>query len=620
MTKQEVNTLLQVVRESLARASWLTTSEHHLRMLHLAVILDVAHHITTATAFRFAQWMYSTATRRYLSVFDQLSSELESALRTQAVTVIRNFPSVMGIPRVVKILLKEAIGDSSEPELLVGMLRQMLVFPLRYNFEGAADVIDGLLEVNATRNHTPSEILVEIMHSLIDEQFVQDFATGFQPRHGNGSVSYLRNGRTVSRRMPTHRKDALLDEAFVRNTLALVPGFEWNDSLLTSYTPEAPKSPSKVISVPKTWKKKRIVAVEDVSRMWCQQGVRAALVYAIERSPVLHRHIDFQRPEKNRELARYGSLTRRFATIDLSSASDSVGYKFVASLLKDTPLWPVLDRLHTQQFLTEEHGVTSSNIFATMGNAICFPVMTLVLTAIVLEAARQCQIPEQHLDFVVYGDDIIVPEVILTNVLRLLDQYGFAVNKDKTFTGDSVFRESCGGEYVNGLDVTPVRISRKFKVLSLDAGIDNLFAIVDLANACRWTLPTVRRLCLEALSIGYQLHIPASLEGETGVASVDPKQFMQAYPTGWYDEYQYPYWVVDWPRIRLRRFRRDTPIALIEWLATAETDHSRTTSTDGLEQPICTSTATGSGRVSVRKWRYLLAPGILVHVKSRRSE
>lgn len=547
MTKQEVNNLLQVVRESLARASGLTTSEHHLRMLHLAVILDVAHHITTATAFRFSQWMYSTDTRTYLSVFDKLSSELESALRTQVITVIRDFPSVMGIPKVVRKLLKEAIGDSSEPELLVGMLRQLFVFPLRYNFEGAADVIDSLLEVNATRNHQPSDELIEIMRELIDDDFVSNFATGFQPRHGNGSVSYIRKGRTVSGRMPAHRKDALLDTAFIRNTLALVPGLEWNGSLFSSYTPEAPKSPSKVISVPKTWKKKRIVAVEDVSRMWCQQGVRAALVHAIEKSPVLHRHIDFQRPEKNRDLARYGSLTRRFATIDLSSASDSVGYRFVASLLRDTPLWPVLDRLHTQQFLTEEHGVTSSNIFATMGNAICFPVMTLVLTAIVLEAARQCQIPEPHLDFVVYGDDIIVPEVILPNVLRLLERYGFVVNKDKTFTGDSVFRESCGGEYVNGLDVTPIRISRKFQELSLDAGIDNLFAIVDLANSCRWALPTVRRLCLETLSMGYQLHIPASPDGATGVASVDPKQFMQAYPTGWYDEYQYPYWEVDWP-------------------------------------------------------------------------
>jgi hypothetical protein len=54
-----------------------------------------------------------------------------------------------------------------------------------------------------------------------------------------------------------------------------------------------------------------------------------------------------------------------------------------------------------------------------------------------------------------YGDDIIVPTATAVSVVGGLESFGLKVNIRKSFwTGE--FRESCGGDYFRGLDVTPV--------------------------------------------------------------------------------------------------------------------------------------------------------------------
>jgi hypothetical protein len=55
----------------------------------------------------------------------------------------------------------------------------------------------------------------------------------------------------------------------------------------------------------------------------------------------------------------------------------------------------------------------------------------------------------------VFGDDLIVPSDCGHLILGSLRYLGFKVNRNKTF-GTGKFRESCGGEYYDGHDVTPV--------------------------------------------------------------------------------------------------------------------------------------------------------------------
>jgi hypothetical protein len=65
--------------------------------------------------------------------------------------------------------------------------------------------------------------------------------------------------------------------------------------------------------------------------------------------------------------------------------------------------------------------------------------------------------------FVVYGDDIICHYSISEALLQLLKLLGFTPNSKKSFTTkDFLYRESCGGEYYKGLDMSPFYWPRGF--------------------------------------------------------------------------------------------------------------------------------------------------------------
>jgi len=61
----------------------------------------------------------------------------------------------------------------------------------------------------------------------------------------------------------------------------------------------------------------------------------------------------------------------------------------------------------------------------------------------------------------VYGDDLIVPVDYVRSVIDVLELLGFKVNTGKSFWNGK-FRESCGGDYYDGEDVTPVRVRREW--------------------------------------------------------------------------------------------------------------------------------------------------------------
>jgi hypothetical protein len=57
----------------------------------------------------------------------------------------------------------------------------------------------------------------------------------------------------------------------------------------------------------------------------------------------------------------------------------------------------------------------------------------------------------------VYGDDIVLPSKIAQAVTTALGMAGLMVNQSKSFVRGP-FRESCGGEFVNTFDITPIRL------------------------------------------------------------------------------------------------------------------------------------------------------------------
>lgn len=146
--------------------------------------------------------------------------------------------------------------------------------------------------------------------------------------------------------------------------------------------------------------------------------------------------------------ASNGSL--ELATLDLSSASDTVSSALVRLLLP--PAWfEVLDALRSKYTLVKERWVLLEK-FSSMGNGFTFELETLIFAAICKVACRHDVHP--GVDLFVYGDDIIVPIKYVSAVKAALSYFGFKLNDQKSFWQGS-FRESCGGDFYNGVGVRP---------------------------------------------------------------------------------------------------------------------------------------------------------------------
>jgi hypothetical protein len=166
----------------------------------------------------------------------------------------------------------------------------------------------------------------------------------------------------------------------------------------------------------------------------------------------------------NRELARVGSESGRFATIDLSSASDSISLRLVDELFpQDFSCW--LKFLRTTGCRTPDGARHELYMVSTMGNGFTFPLQTLIFSAVVLAAMSYHGVEIRHSrpsvpgNWAVNGDDIICETSVSRTVIRLLELYGFAVNKDKTFV-EGPFRESCGADFFQGINVRAVYLRK----------------------------------------------------------------------------------------------------------------------------------------------------------------
>jgi len=239
--------------------------------------------------------------------------------------------------------------------------------------------------------------------------------------------------------------------------------------------------------------------------MYLQQGVQSVLSRFTRKHPVLSSHIDFERQEKNALLAISSSADQRFATIDLSAASDCVTTRLVKAVFHGTSLLPYLLALRSRIAVLPSGTEVELAKYAPMGSALCFPVETLVFAAAVEFAVRRARatylgnFPKWR----VYGDDIIVSDALFGDVILVLEAIGFQVNASKSFSSPAHFRESCGGEGFDGATVTPMKISRRFRSIRdrVTAYHASEYAgLVDMANtAYDYQFPLLRAWVIEVL-------------------------------------------------------------------------------------------------------------------------
>jgi hypothetical protein len=227
--------------------------------------------------------------------------------------------------------------------------------------------------------------------------------------------------------------------------------------------------PVKVIAVPKTLKTPRIIAIEPTCMQYVQQGISRSLVRKLEQDDFCSPFIGFTDQVPNRELARQGSLLGDLATLDLSEASDRVSNQHVRLLMRRFPAVAAgIDACRSRKADVLGHGVLRLSKFASMGSALTFPLEAMVFVTLVFVGIERELNTRMSLKKIssfkgrvrVYGDDIIVPVEFVRSVVSTLEAFGFKVGRDKSFwTGK--FRESCGGDYYDGVDVTVVRCRRE---------------------------------------------------------------------------------------------------------------------------------------------------------------
>lgn len=200
--------------------------------------------------------------------------------------------------------------------------------------------------------------------------------------------------------------------------------------------------PCKLSFVPKNAKTFRSICTEPGLNTLVQLGFGQ---YMARRLAAFGIDIRVQTVNQNR--AYEGSLTGALATLDLSSASDTISKEVVFELL---PLdWAnALSRARSGSVQLPDGSVISQEKFSSMGNGFTFPLETLIFWSL---AAACCP---QDSDATAYGDDLIVPTECYPLLVEVLVALGFVVNLSKSYH-DGPFRESCGKDYFRGTDVRP---------------------------------------------------------------------------------------------------------------------------------------------------------------------
>jgi hypothetical protein len=215
--------------------------------------------------------------------------------------------------------------------------------------------------------------------------------------------------------------------------------------------------PGKVVFVPKSAKEDRSVMVEPSLNTLYQGGIGK---FMAERLRVCG--IDIRDQTANQRAARKGSLDGSLATVDLSSASDTVALELVYDLLPND--WFYLLKRFRTGTASFDGTLIRLEKFSSMGNGFTFPLETLIFYALAYGCCVELGIPWKEVR--AYGDDIICPSAAYPLLTEVLYQVGFEVNRAKSFN-EGPFRESCGADYFHGIDIRPVYIKDRLLVSDL---------------------------------------------------------------------------------------------------------------------------------------------------------
>lgn len=240
------------------------------------------------------------------------------------------------------------------------------------------------------------------------------------------------------------------------DSTCLLPFFwetAWGKSVMSNRAVPKVVPGNRFSVVPKDATKSRGICIEPSINVFLQLAVGTHI-----KQRLLRRFgIDLYKAQDiHKDLARSSSQSGLLGTMDLSDASDRITVNLVKLLLPDD-WFSLLDSLRSKKTRVRNQWHFNSK-FSSMGNGFTFEIMTVLLFALCWEASeRRGHTVSFQKNVAVFGDDIIAPVDVCRDLITVLPFLGFKVNVEKTFI-QGPFRESCGGDYFEGVDVRPLFI------------------------------------------------------------------------------------------------------------------------------------------------------------------
>lgn len=389
------------------------------KLLEQELILASSYHTDKPTADSLL------AFRQVLGLLSKNPSLQGSSEKLREAEATKKFLEVEAYQRIVSKRLKWYLG--ARPSRLQGLVHELLF--------GAKHEIFRLLGVGPTA----SDYLEVIDGAYFGPGSVQGLARTNGDKTPWGKLD------------PTTRVDVSLDTLRYWGPVLKGPFRDWLN-----------KRPAKLVEycraavVPKDAGTDRFIAVEPYLNSWIQLGQMSWLSKRLRQWDV-----NLRDQTRNQTLAFLASRPKAagngYATLDLSSASDSMNVECVRFLLG--PNWfKFFDSTRCKTLRMPSKQIITLEKFSSMGNGNTFPLESLIFMALIRSAQRLtgCSLP-----VAVYGDDLIVSQRCSLLVVEGLKFLGFKLNLGKSFFFGS-FRESCGCDFLGGHPVRPFYWKKPF--------------------------------------------------------------------------------------------------------------------------------------------------------------
>lgn len=262
---------------------------------------------------------------------------------------------------------------------------------------------------------------------------------------GPGSTTSVKRARSNPRvKLEAHLSCSHEFVSHAKEFLAEFPG--WTESQVDKNRQlRLYPSHGKLQFVPKNSKTMRSIGVEPTLNGFGQQGIGKYI-----RQRLRMNGVDLSDQTKNQKLARKGSIDGSLATVDMSSASDTIAYGLVMHLLS-WDWFDLLDRFRTGTVCYKDKIIRLAK-FSSMGNSYTFELESLIFYSLAYSTCTHLGIDPGEVS--VYGDDVIIPVEAMTLFEEVISVCGFVVNMSKSYKSGP-FRESCGTDYLGGIDIRP---------------------------------------------------------------------------------------------------------------------------------------------------------------------